>query len=330
MVVDSSPPIAETPPAIPGYDLLEPIGEGGMGIVYRARQHQPARTVAIKFLTPLPTHQMSLQAFERESRLMAALHHPNVVTIFDCGQIASRHYLVMEYVNGPSLRQLMEAGKPWPVPVALPVLDAIAGALAYIHQQGILHLDLKPENVLLASGGRQSPVDTDSSKNATPTGASPSSLADPSVKITDFGVALRRVDARTLSELGLAQGTIDYCSPEQRYGLPIDPRSDLFSLAILAYELLTGFLPGRVFASACARNPQLPAGMDAVLRRGLARDPDERYATVEEFHRDLLGALQQPQREAPPGVVLLVGAGVPSLADLPDEARPTTEGGTGS
>src|SRR5262249_17782430 len=158
-------------------------------------------------------------------------------------------------------------------------------------------LDLKPENVLLAGnreqgtgnreqgedsredpGGERSPVATLSPV--------PSSLF-PVVKITDFGLALRRVDARTLSELGLAQGTIDYCSPEQRSGMPIDPRSDLFSLAILAYELLTGHLPGRVFASACARNPLLAPVVDDVLRRGLARDPDERYTTVEELHRDL-------------------------------------------
>jgi serine/threonine-protein kinase len=282
VVVDSSPDAAAHPPAIPGYDLLEPIGEGGMGIVYRARQHQPPRTVAVKFLMPLPTHQLSLQAFERESRLMAALNHPNVVTIYDCGQIDGRHYLVMEYVSGPSLRQLMEPAKAWPIERAVPVLNAIAGALEYIHQQGILHLDLKPENVLLATGNGERGTGNEEASG---------------VKITDFGVALRRVDARTLSELGLAQGTIDYCSPEQRYGLPIDPRSDLFSLAILAYELLAGHLPGRVFASACARNPLLPAALDDVLRRGLARDPDERYPTVEEFHRDLAAVLTKKEGE---------------------------------
>lgn len=271
--------------AIPGYELLEVIGEGGMGVVYRAQQQQPRRNVAIKVLTPVPTNQVSLQAFEREARLMAALHHPNVVTIHDCGRLDDRYYLVMEYVSGPPLRSLMKAGQPWPVARAGPMLDQIAGALGYIHEQGILHLDLKPENVLCTPGG--------------------------GVKITDFGVSLRRVDAWTLSDLGLVQGTIDYCSPEQRYGLPIDQRSDLFSLAVMAYELLTGMVPGRVFVSTRERNPSLPAALDEVLRRGLARDPDERFGQVGDFRRELAAALWKPGTGGPlASILLLLGLGL--------------------
>lgn len=256
--------------SIPGFDLLERIGEGGMGVVYRALQHQPRRTVAIKLLTALPDRPLNIQAFEREARLMASLHHPNVVTIFECGQIDGRHYLVMEYVSGPPLRSLMTPGQPWPIERAAPLLDRTARALSYIHDQGILHLDLKPENVLC--------------------------VPDVGVKITDFGLALRRVDAWTLSDLGVVQGTIDYCPPEQRYGLPIDQRGDLFSLATIAYELLTGTLPGRVYVSACAKNAALPPGLDDVLGRGLARDPDERFQTVEQFRHELAAALVEPAR----------------------------------
>ena len=246
---------------IPGYTIHEKIGEGGMGQVYRATQLSSQRVVAVKWLNPSLADQTP--PFHRESQLMASLIHPHVVAIHDSGEVNGRHYLVMEYLPGASLRGAMAPGQPWPIRQAAAVADAIAQALIFIHDQGILHLDLKPENVLCGDHG--------------------------AIKITDFGLALPRVDARTLSALGLAQGTIDYCSPEQCHGLPLDQRSDVFSLAVVAYELLTGRLPGRVYTPATKRNPVLPGGLNKVLSRGLARDPDERYASVAQFHQDLQG-----------------------------------------
>jgi serine/threonine-protein kinase len=196
---------------------------------------------------------------------MAALTHPNIVANLGCGKIADRFYLVMEYVAGSTLRSLMKPHQPWTVTKAVPILNAIVDALTFMHSRDILHLDLKPENVLCDEAG--------------------------TVKLADFGLAHWRVDAWTLSELGLVQASLDYCSPEQRYGLPIDQRSDLFSLATLTYELLTGSLPARVFVPCTQRNPLLPGAVDAVLARALARDPDERYASVELFRRDLMAGL---------------------------------------
>lgn len=258
------------PPEIPGYQVLEKIGEGGMGEVYAATQLRLMRRVAVKVLCCLPGG--AAPAFQRESQLMASLAHPNVVTLYDCGESQGRHYLVMEFVAGATLRSRMAVGQPWLAAKALPVIDAIARALSYIHEQGLLHLDLKPENVLFSERGE--------------------------VKITDFGLALPQIDSGTRSELGLAQGTTDYCPLEQRHGLPVDERSDLFALATLAYELLTGSLPGRVYEPASHRNPALPSAVNEVLRRGLARDADDRYGTVDEFRRRLLRALAGRRRSA--------------------------------
>lgn len=257
--------LIECPASMEGYDLIDKIGEGGMGEVHRATQLSLGRTVAIKFLNPLAPDVGERALLHRESRLMAALAHPHVVTIYDCGQVQGRPYLVMEYVDGSTLRSRMAPGRPWSIAQAAPLLEAIAQALSYIHEQGILHLDLKPENVLCTKNG--------------------------GVKITDFGLAASNVDARTLLELGYVGGSLDYCSPEQRHGLPLDQRSDVFSLAVLAYELLTGQLPGRVYVSASRLNRSLPRAVDEVLRRALERQVEARPESVELFRRDLLRAL---------------------------------------
>jgi serine/threonine protein kinase len=265
--VNPAEPVLSLP--LLGLQLLEPIGHGGRSTVYRAVQIDPPRSVAVKMLTPIPSDPLgAAAAFQRESGLMASLNHPNIVSVFSCGQQDGVYYIVMEYVPGPPLRTLLRPGEPWPAAAAAPVVEGIAQALLYTHARGILHLDLKPENVLCPGPGQ--------------------------VKITDFGIAVPSVDARTLAALGVTQGTIDYCSPEQRHGLPIDARADLFSLATMAYELLTGVLPGRVFYPACRRNPSLPARVDDVLRRGLARDPDDRYPSVEPFRIELAEALAGP------------------------------------
>ncbi|GIW82551.1 MAG: hypothetical protein KatS3mg105_4358 [Gemmatales bacterium] len=257
-------------PVIPGYELAEPIGFGGMGEVYRATQVSLQRSVAVKFLHPNIGGQSLVHLFNKESRLLAALNHPNVVAIHDCGEAGGRFFLVMELIEGPSLRQQMTPNVPWPAERALPILEQLAKALSYIHEQGFLHLDLKPENVMCDKHGN--------------------------VKITDFGLAVPDLDFASLSDMGLPQGTIDYCSPEQRHGLPVDRRSDLYSLAVLAYELLTGKLPGRIYVPASRSNPKLPKSVDPVFRRALARNPKQRYPSVDDFVRELTQALSFSNR----------------------------------
>ncbi|HJT75928.1 MAG TPA: serine/threonine-protein kinase, partial [Gemmataceae bacterium] len=232
---------------IPGYDLLDKIGEGGMGVVYRARPRGRQDVVAVKLIPTPPDG--SAPGAAGEPYPFGSLSHPHVVAIHDGGTVGGTTYLVMEHVAGTCLRPLMRPREPWPPARALPLLDAIASGLSYLHGRGLLHLDLKPENVLLGPGGQ--------------------------VKITDFAPAAAQAGVRSLAALGARQGSLDYCPPEQRFGLPVDARADLFSLATLAYELLTGRLPGRVYVPVARPNPALPAAVDGVLRRGLARYAEE-------------------------------------------------------
>ena len=259
--------VLDDAPSISGFEVLQKLGSGGMGEVFLARQLSLERTVAVKMLHPLAGAVPSASRHQ-ESRLMAALAHPHVVAIHDCGHIGGRDYLVMEHVKGANLRDRMKPGAPWSPAKALPILDATADALAYIHSHEILHLDLKPENVLLDEQGR--------------------------AKVTDFGLAVLDRQAHSLTADGVGYGTLDYCSPEQRYGLPVDARSDLFSLAALAYELLTGHVPSRVYRPASSFQRGLTPKVDDVLRRGLERNPDDRPKSVEEFRRELTKALRPP------------------------------------
>jgi len=259
---------------IPGYELLAWLGSGGMGDVYRARQLSLDRIVAIKIQR---THPASLFAdlepmgslaargstvtdsdrLMREARLMAEVRHPNIVTVFDRGSVSGHAYTVMELVEGRNLRAVLPYRKPVELALVRGVMSELVSALEHLHKAGIVHRDLKPENVLLDGEGH--------------------------VRLTDFGIALAIDRDGTWPHTDRILGTPDYMSPEQRIGFDVDARTDQYSLAVLAYEMLTGRVPVGAFRPPSQENPRLDPAIDRVLARALEAEPEDRYPSVTVF-----------------------------------------------
>lgn len=261
-------PAGVLPPTIPGYTILQSLGRGAMGEVYLARQQSLGRLVAIKLLGGRFTFEDVEDRparFRREAELMAQVNHPNVLSVFDFGWVGGRPYLVMEYVEGGDLRRLLEPGRPLSTQRSRAILRAVGEALICLHRHQILHRDLKPENILLHEEGHP--------------------------KVADFGIAVLRTGTGALTGDGVGLGTAGYVAPEQRYRLKVDERADQYSLAALAYEMLTGQLPLGVVRPPSEQRPGLATAVDEVLLRGLREDPDDRYPTIRDFLDDLDGAL---------------------------------------
>jgi len=261
------------------YRLVERLGEGSMGTVYRARDEILDRDVAIKFLLPerIGGGEASTR-FLREARAVARLSHPNIMTLHDVGREGDWHYLVLEYIPGRDLHDLMiERGGALPLREALRAIRGALGALAYAHAQDIVHRDIKPENIMVTPGGQ--------------------------VKVTDFGLALARGDVR-LTQEGMIVGTVLYLAPEVVAGAAVDSRSDLYAVGAVLYELLTGRPPfahddPMAIFSQILHAPitpprvlglSIPSAVERVVVKLLAKDPDERYASAEE----VLAALPRP------------------------------------
>ncbi|MGH7445557.1 MAG: protein kinase domain-containing protein, partial [Longimicrobiales bacterium] len=252
------------------YEILAELDAGGMGILYRARDCRLERIVALKFLPPhLSDDDEAKHRLLTEAQAAAALDHPHVCTLLEIGEVSGHVFLAMPYYDGETLKRRLERG-PLPLPEALDLAVQAASGLAAAHAKGIVHRDIKPANLIITSDGV--------------------------LKILDFGIA-KLADVGTTSP-GLAPGTAAYMSPEQARGRAVDARTDVWSLAVVLYESLMGRRPfdgahdGPDVEPVSAQRADVPAEVDVVLRRALARDPVERYRTGAEL-RDALGELMR-------------------------------------
>ena len=286
------------------YRLLSIIGEGGMATVYQAQDIMLGRTVAVKVLDESrASDEAFLARFYREAQAAANLDHPNIVSVYDIGQDGNRHYIVMEYVEGRNLKELILESAPFPFERALAVAIQVCTAVGAAHKAGLVHCDVKPQNILITTDGR--------------------------LKVTDFGIA-RALTSAPVVEGGEIWGTPDYLSPEQAAGERLGPSSDVYSIGVVMYEMLTGYLPfeaesGMAMALKHLReeptpvnelNPRVPPGLARIVHKVLAKEPSARYRTASQlaqilinYHRagEAMTTIQQPlvvKRELQPTELL--------------------------
>ena len=265
------PDLARVAAAFPQLEIVELIGAGGMGAVFKARQPRLDRWVALKVLPEsLAANPAFAERFHREARLLARLNHPNIVTVHDFGQANGFYYLLMEYVDGVNLRQAMRLGRFSPEQ-ALALVPRICEALQFAHDEGILHRDIKPENLLLDARGR--------------------------VKIADFGIAKLLGESRpeiTLTASGAALGTPAYMAPEQlEKPAEVDHRADIYSLGVVFYEMLTGELPLGRFAPPSQKTP-LDQRVDDIVLRALAKERELRQQSADQMKTEVQGIAGAP------------------------------------
>jgi hypothetical protein len=263
------------------YELRELCGTGGMSTVFRAHDRQLERTVALKFLHERHLgDEESVERFRREARSAAPLSHPHIVTVIDRGEHDGRPFIVFEYVVGENLKQRIREQGALPIPEALRLALEVGSALAFAHQHGLVHRDVKPQNVLLTDEGR--------------------------AKMTDFGIARSLDVQRGLTQTGTVLGTSEYIAPEQAQGASVDERTDVYSLGVVLYELLTGEVPfhGDSFVEVALRHvnepppsvrdrrPDVPPRLAQAVERALAKRPRDRFASMNELCAELEACLR--------------------------------------
>ena len=286
------------------YRVVRKLGAGGMADVYLAEDQELGRRVAIKILNDRHAHDdQFVERFRREAKNAAGLSHPNIVSIYDRGEAEGTYYIAMEYLDGRTLKELIVARGPSPTHVAIDYARQILGAIGFAHRHGIVHRDIKPHNVVVGADGR--------------------------LKVTDFGIA--RSGASQMTEAGSIIGTAQYLSPEQARGAPVDATSDVYSVGIVLYEMLTGKVPfngdtpleiamkhlSSIPEPPSKTRPELPHDLDLVVLRALAKDPADRYESAEEMDADLArvsrgGAVTPETADA--ATAVLAGAGLTDVS----------------
>ena len=298
------------------YRILRKLGSGGMANVYLAEDEELGRRVAIKILNDrYAGDDLFIERFRREAKSAASLSHPSIVSIYDRGEAEGTYYIAMEVIEGRSLKELIMTRGALPIGTAIAYAKQLLEALRFAHRHGIIHRDIKPHNVL---------VSADQQVKAN----------EPRVKVTDFGIA--RQGASQMTEAGSIMGTAQYLSPEQARGAPVTAASDLYSAGVVLYEMLTGKVPftgdsaieiamkhvNDLPKPPSSLRPEIPPELDQIVLRALAKDPEDRYQTAEDFIEDLErveAGLPISRATSTAATALLAGAAVGEATELLSE-----------
>ena len=290
------------------YELEKLVGSGGMSNVFRAHDRLLERTVALKILHEQYTRDDDyVERFRREARAVAQLTHPNIVTVIDRGEQDGRQFIVFEFVEGENLKEVIAHGQV-PVRDAVGLALQVARALSFAHGRGLVHRDVKPQNVLLNEDGQ--------------------------AKVTDFGIA-RSLDVQGVTQTGTVLGTSDYIAPEQARGQKVDPKTDMYSLGAVLYELLTGDVPfaGDNFVAVAMRHvnepapsvlehrPDCPVRLDLAVQRAMAKDPADRFESMDDFASELETCLAEVDGRTDEGATMIVPAARPRQRRAPRRRR---------
>lgn len=269
------------------YQIIRTIGEGGMANVYLAYDTILEREVAVKILRgDLSSDEKFIKRFQREAKAASSLNHPNIVEMYDVGEDEGNYFIVMEYVNGKTLKSLIKKRGALSLSEVIDIMLQLTSGIACAHESYIIHRDIKPQNVMILEDGR--------------------------VKITDFGIAVA-LKSNELTQTNSVMGSVHYLPPEQANGSGATVKSDIYSLGILMYELLTGKLPFKGdnaveiaikqmkdrLPSITAQNPNIPQSVENVVLRACAKNPKNRYATALEMHEDLKTVLSEERKNEP-------------------------------